>query len=178
MGLCPLVILALMKGGLEASPAARLAAFVFLGLAVILFFYVMVVWLILIYKMWAAIQDGHARATPGKAVGLLFVPIFNLYWGFQALWGFAKDYNRYVDRRALNVRKLPARLFLVFTILSYLGLTPAVLFTPAAVLLGAVDTVIHLVLVARICDAVNALPGPTAVADSGSQHFSAGLTSP
>lgn len=71
-----------------------------------------VVWLVLVYKMWSAIQDGNARTTPGKACGFLFIPLFNLYWVFQAVWGFAKDYNRLVDRHALQVRKLPEALFL------------------------------------------------------------------
>src|SRR6266852_5492001 len=38
------------------------------------------------YRMWSAIQDGHARTTPGKAVGLMFVPLFNVYWMFVAFW--------------------------------------------------------------------------------------------
>ena len=39
----------------------------------------MVVLGIFIYRMWASIQDGQTRPTPGLAVGLLFVPLFNFY---------------------------------------------------------------------------------------------------
>src|SRR5688572_19301652 len=38
--------------------------------------------LVMIYKMWAALPPSHARTSPGKAVGLLFVPLFNIYWMF------------------------------------------------------------------------------------------------
>src|SRR6202035_3460537 len=68
--------------------------------------------LVLYYKMWESIQDGHARTSPGKAIGFLFIPFFNLYWIFQLLWGFAQDYNAYVDRHAVNTKKLPEGLFL------------------------------------------------------------------
>jgi Na+/proline symporter len=51
--------------------------------------------LVLLYKAWTAIQHGPVpvRTTPGKAVGFLFIPFFNCYWIFQALWGWTKDYN-------------------------------------------------------------------------------------
>src|SRR5262245_1631061 len=50
-----------------------------------------VVQMVLLYKLWAAIQDPvlRPRTTPGYAVGLLFVPFYNLYWIFQAYWGWA-----------------------------------------------------------------------------------------
>ena len=70
-------------------------AFLSLGLGAI---YSIVVYYVLLYKAWTAIQDGHARTTPAAAVGLMLVPMFNLYWQFQAIWGFAVDYNKYVSR--------------------------------------------------------------------------------
>jgi hypothetical protein len=57
--------------------------------------YAFVVLVILIYKMWKAIPATIARTTPGKAVGFLFIPVFNLYWWFPALWGWAQDWNLY-----------------------------------------------------------------------------------
>jgi hypothetical protein len=111
--------------------------------------------MVLIYQMWKAIQDGRARTTPGKALGLLFVPVFNLYWVFQAFWGFAKDYNAYVDRHSLKLRKLPERLFLAYTVLAVTQVMFPVTF------------VVGLIMIWKICDAVNALPAPdvgTAVA--------------
>lgn len=48
-------------------------------------------------RMWSAVPTEYARTTPRQAVGLLFVPFFNLYWCFQAYCGWARDYNRLAD---------------------------------------------------------------------------------
>ncbi|MDJ0713570.1 MAG: hypothetical protein QNJ54_05055 [Prochloraceae cyanobacterium] len=41
-----------------------------------------VFWSILHYSCWQAIPEKYRATTPGKAVGFLFVPLFNLYWAF------------------------------------------------------------------------------------------------
>jgi serine/threonine protein kinase len=113
--------------------------------------YWFVVFHILFYRMWKAIQDGHARTTPGAAVGLLFVPFFGLYWIFQATCGFARDYNAYLDRHAIRAEKLPEGLFIAFAVIT-LCLFPFFLLTgPAHIVLG-------LIMAVKVCDAVNALP--------------------
>lgn len=78
----------------------------------------LVVSLLFIYKMWSAVQDGKASTTPGLAVGLLFVPVFNLYWAFLVYYGFARDYNALVKRRGLNIPQLPGGLYLAQIILA------------------------------------------------------------
>jgi serine/threonine protein kinase len=55
-----------------------------------------IVLLRMIYKTWAALPASYARMTPGKAVGFMFVPFYNLYWVWNAYVSFAKDFNRYV----------------------------------------------------------------------------------
>ena len=86
--------------------------------------------LIHVYKTWAAIQDGYARTGPGKAVGFLFIPFFNIYWMFPAIYGFAKDYNAHVERRGMAAPPLPKGLHLTYCILAccsmipYLGVLP------------------------------------------------------
>ena len=72
-----------------------------------------VLWLMLFYKSWQAIQDGHARTTPGKAIGFLFIPFFLAYWMFQCIWGFAKDYNAYIERHGIETKRLPSGFFLL-----------------------------------------------------------------
>jgi hypothetical protein len=57
-----------------------------------------IVLLRVLYKTWAALPASHARMTPGKAVGFMFVPFYNLYWVWNAYVGFAKDFNRYVKQ--------------------------------------------------------------------------------
>jgi hypothetical protein len=97
----------------------------------------------MIYKMWAAIQDGHARTTPGKAVGFMFIPLFNLYWFFQVFYGWAKDYNSYVARHQMNAPKVSETTFLVYVISSYVCFP--------------VSIVMLFIVISRVCNAVNAL---------------------
>jgi hypothetical protein len=57
-----------------------------------------------LYKAWNQIQDGYARTSASKAVGFLFLPFFNLYWLFVAVYGLACDLHNYVVRRRLYGR--------------------------------------------------------------------------
>jgi len=112
--------------------------------------YVFVVNLIFLYKAWEAIQDGHARTGPCKAIGFLFIPFFNLYWLFQAYWGFAKDYNYYISRHGITAaRRLPDGLFLAYCILILLSWLPFV---------ALANFIIYAVIISNICDGVNRLP--------------------
>jgi hypothetical protein len=108
--------------------------------------------LVLWHRMWAAIQDGHARTTPGKAIGFLFIPLFNIYWGFQVVWGFAKDYNAFIRRHGVPANQLPEGMFLVVCVLSLTGGIPVV-----GLILVLLNYCTWLVLVWKICDAVNAV---------------------
>jgi hypothetical protein len=85
-----------------------------------------VIFAIVVYRMWAQIQDGHARTTPGQAVGFLFIPFFNLYWMFVAMYGLSKDINAYIDRHRLPVRPVSEGLGLTNVIMLVLSLVPFV----------------------------------------------------
>jgi hypothetical protein len=50
-----------------------------------------------LYRAWTCLQSGGAQTTPGKAVGFMFIPFFNLYWVFVAINGLPKDWNRIVS---------------------------------------------------------------------------------
>lgn len=134
--------------------------------AVILTLYGFIVFLVLIYKMWEAIQDGHALTTPGKAVGFLFIPLFNIGWFFVALWGFAVDYNKYLTRHSLAQDSLPQKLFLAYPILflsSNLTLHFDILERVGLnAILSLAGLIVLLVMASRICDGVNSLPAITA----------------
>ncbi|MCL2120465.1 MAG: hypothetical protein FWH27_18790, partial [Planctomycetaceae bacterium] len=43
-----------------------------------------------------------ARTTPGKAVGFLFIPIFNFYWIFVAFRGLGKNMNETLRRYGIQ----------------------------------------------------------------------------
>ncbi len=46
------------------------------------------------YHMWDAVPEHLRRTTPGKAVGFLFIPFFNLYWLFPSYAGLADDVSK------------------------------------------------------------------------------------
>jgi hypothetical protein len=75
----------------------------------------------LIYKMWTAIQDGRASVSPGKAVGFLLIPIFNIYWALYMLVGFAEDYNSFVNRYKVKAKNLSLVLFLIYAVMFLLS---------------------------------------------------------
>ena len=104
----------------------------------------------LTYKMWKAIQDGHARTTPGQAVGFLFIPFFNLYWVFQTYRGFAEDFNSFIRRHSINATILPTSLFTAYGVLIICGIIPFI-----GWLCAAANFIVLLLMISAICDAVN-----------------------
>jgi len=100
-------------------------------------------------KMWSAIQDGANTITTGKAIGFLFIPVFNLFWIFKAWGSYPYEYNEFAARNQLEVPMLTSRAFTAFPLLLLLSsifLIPSV-FVP----------VTFVVLIARVSDAVNNL---------------------
>ncbi len=107
---------------------------------------------VLYYKMWAAIQDGYARTTPGKAIGFMFIPLFNIYWIFQAVWGYSKDYNIYLRRHEIQAEPLSEVLFLWVCIVPFLGFIPFV-----GWLANIAALVLNIMVVNSVCNGINAL---------------------
>lgn len=83
-----------------------------------------VLFCIILYKCWQQIQDGYARTSPGKAVGFLFIPFYNLYWIFQAYPGFVRDSNAYIQRHGLPVKLQDEGLATAYCVLTLLCLVP------------------------------------------------------
>ena len=116
----------------------------------------------LVYKAWASIEDGKPRTTPIVAVLLLFVPIFNIYWMFQAYWGWTQDFNEYAKKHNLSVRRAPEGLALTYCIFLLLGSIP-ILGLPFAL----VNQVLLLAFVWMSINSINSLIAARTVA-SGS----------
>lgn len=141
----------------DPVPAGFLAL---LAVGFLLLFYAEIVFLVLLYKAWSCIQDGFARTTPGKAVGFLFIPFFNFYWLFQALPGFADDYNSYLHRANIPAAPMARGLLQALAILDVLSIIPiAGWFASLAAL------PVQCVVVTKICTAINALPETVAPPD-------------
>ncbi|MBA4383965.1 MAG: hypothetical protein C0410_04460 [Anaerolinea sp.] len=80
---------------------------------------------ILVYKFWQVIQDGAAPTSPGKAVGFMFIPLFNIYWWFVAYWGLSKGQNSFIERhfgntKVVSIRKAHPAIALSFFVFSFL----------------------------------------------------------
>jgi serine/threonine protein kinase len=108
-------------------------------------------------RMWKSIQDGHARTTPDNAVAYCFIPVFNLYWAFPVWWGFAKDYNSFLDRNAREGARLNESVFLISSMAYVAGWMFIPFFDFLASLLILLNACFLLPVVAMICDAVNGL---------------------
>ena len=57
----------------------------------------MIFFMMNIYRAWSCLLAGNPSTTPGKAVGFMFIPFFNIYWIFVAIAGLPKDWNRIVS---------------------------------------------------------------------------------
>lgn len=57
------------------------------------------IWCLTFYRCWYILRDRQERTgmSPGLALGLLFVPAFNLYWHFRAVTALPHAYNEYAD---------------------------------------------------------------------------------
>ena len=76
--------------------------------------------MIFIYKIWAALNDGVTKPTPGAALGFMFIPIFSLYWLFVAYGSWGTRYNEFCQRHGIQ-SQAPAGLFLFWAISCFLG---------------------------------------------------------
>lgn len=141
-----------VSGGGEDDLLDALAILGVLGLGVALIDVILT--LKILHRAWLVIQDGHARTTPGKAVGYLFIPIYNLYWVFVAWAGLAKDFNAFASRYRLPVRRLSVGLFTLQCVLMLVGIV--LNYIPVVGIVSSlVISVVALVLLWNITGAVN-----------------------
>ncbi len=83
--------------------------------------------MILLYRAWTLVQRKGVASTPGKAVGFIFIPLFNFYWVFVAYRGLAVELNRTAKDCGVTAR-VSVGLFtalcvcLVVSFIPYLGI--------------------------------------------------------
>lgn len=107
---------------------------------------------LLLYKAWQQIQGQYARTTPAKAVGFMFIPFFNIYWIFMAYWGYAQDYNAFLQKMNIEVAPLKENLFLAFCILA------ACSYIPYINILAAIPAmIVSIIVYKKMIDAINNL---------------------
>jgi hypothetical protein len=127
-------------------------------LIVVLCIYLTIVMAVFLHKLWSAIQAGSPRTTPGRAVGFLFIPLFNCYWIFQAFWGWTRDFNSFVATKSLRAPRMPEGLALAICILAIVSIIPIV-----GILCGVVNIVLMSIFASDACDGVNALASPASL---------------
>lgn len=107
------LMMAIRKDAYSTLMKTFAAADVFLVLGVL-------IELALYYRMWAAIKDSPDSISGVKAIGFLFIPVFNIYWMLNMLIGFAEDYNDFIERHSIKIKELPVTLFIIYAFLSVL----------------------------------------------------------
>jgi len=80
----------------------------------------------LVYRMWHTLRESEPRVLgAGKAVGFLFIPIFNIYWIFIALTGYSEQLRRVCEVKGYKGVKYPSKnLSLIANILFIISLYP------------------------------------------------------
>lgn len=116
--------------------------------------YGVVIFAVLVHRMWNIIQDGSPRTTPGKAVGYLFIPFYNLYWIFQSFLGWAKDFNRYIREREIKTVDIPETFVKTLCIIAIIQAIPYI-----GILLSLFYVMLLSIFIDRACDGVNAVAG-------------------
>jgi hypothetical protein len=111
-----------------------------------------IAYMVFLYKIWTIFPLGTARTTPGKAVGFLFIPFFNFYWQFVALYGWAQDYNRLVADQKIDAPVFPEGTAKALCILNLLGIIPFVNY-----IAGLISIVLLIMFISKSADAANAV---------------------
>ncbi|MBN1974066.1 MAG: hypothetical protein JW787_10540 [Sedimentisphaerales bacterium] len=112
----------------------------------------LVVFCMFLYHAWWSIQPYGVRTTPGKAVGFCFIPFFNFYWIFHAIYGLAKDFNKIVRERSLHLNFISEGLALTYCILILVSIVPII-----GILAGIVSFVLLLVFIGNVYKAIDGL---------------------
>ncbi|MDB5384931.1 MAG: uncharacterized protein JWM11_577, partial [Planctomycetaceae bacterium] len=58
-----------------------------------------ILFLIWLYRAWSVVPPGYHSPSPGRAVGWLFIPLFNLYWIFRVIPGLSATLQRVLRDR-------------------------------------------------------------------------------
>lgn len=79
--------------------------------------------MILYYRCWKALPEPFRCTSPGRAVGFLFIPLYNIHWAFVSYQGLAKGQNNWAakqgDSTICDVSKL-STIYAFFYITNYI----------------------------------------------------------
>jgi hypothetical protein len=96
--------------------------------AVVLWYLTIRSYMMMWYRAWKVVQDGHAHLSPKSAIVWLFVPVFNIYWIFRASVGLVRDLDAYAARHRLEAPPAPffsaaaVSIYFVWSLAPFVGL--------------------------------------------------------
>lgn len=144
VGVCGVLFaLQIEAQGPESASKAAMVGLISVGVAGMLLLFSSLLSYMYLYRAWKCLRFGSPRTTAGKAVGFMFIPLFNIYWFFVAFYGLAQDWNR-ITASHPNLQGAPRMnegLFLTFIILSLAG--------------GFGGLILWFIIYKQICDGVN-----------------------
>lgn len=124
-----------------------------------------IILLVFLHRAWAAIETPYSM-SPGSVIGKLFIPLFNLYWIFQAVPGFAREYQNCAHHLGIEVPTVSRGWLIAFAVCMLVSM-PAIVVLAAILpanaafyLVDSLITICGVLTIARISDAVNRLPLP------------------
>jgi hypothetical protein len=80
-------------------------------------------WTILHYRCWQALPAKYSRATPGKAVGFMFIPFYNFYWAFISFVALPRGFVSHMRDSGNEPASDPTALGIAMAVLFICSLT-------------------------------------------------------
>lgn len=119
-----------------------------------------VLWAILHYKCWKAIPERFRSISAGRAVGFMFIPLFNFYWVFVSFPRLADDLASWQRSMGYSnptrVKGLAVTYGILFVLSFTLGLIPGI-----DILLMISALIIFIILYRVLVGAINRAHGHT-----------------
>ncbi|MBN1881175.1 MAG: hypothetical protein JW885_03295 [Deltaproteobacteria bacterium] len=156
----PVIIIAFSLFQAATGINRQLDEGLFVPIAILYVIFMFIMFILFHYRMWAAVYDERVKTSPGMAVFLLFVPIYNFIWIFKFYFGFVQHYNENVERYGQNtgVKPIEGYAFFAMPILSVMGAILEFVEAGAmSIIVNILIYIVFLVVVWQTCNAVNAM---------------------
>lgn len=144
-------IVDVMSGAVDSNSEELTTGMIIAAIGAIPGMILYVLFFVYLYRCWKIVNiasNGQTKSTPGKAVGFLFIPAFNLYWIFVGFYGWATEYNRLLGNS--NGKPVIAGLFLTYCILLIISIIPFMIILTALPMF-----IIWIITYVQMCKTIN-----------------------
>lgn len=128
----------------------------FLALVVSALIASMVSFSLLHYKLWLTIPPSLRATSPGRALGFLFIPFFNIYWAFITWPKLAEGITEAQGKSDANIQWI-ATWYAIFFSGNYLLVFLPSGFESFSMLYTIVDFVLFVILYGALCPIANSI---------------------